>query len=480
MKKFICYTCLAMISLLSCSKSDLTIQPASEYSDDFLRTASGIDAVLNSAYDNIQYNYDAGVNRIYLEECGTDIFVNFRGFLNGQLTPYQNFTNNPASEIITGDLWRKCYRAIRDANIILDAAPGNSELTEENKKNILAQARFIRGLAYRILYGFFGRVPLIDRAYKSSSEEFELPRSTDTETVSFIRTDLEAAAADLPLTQPLYGKATKGAALGTLLELFMMKKQWNDVLTVSQDIINLNQYNLMTDFSRIFALDNEGNREIIFAFPSVPIDGNGNVWVANALPPQYPTPIFNTATQVCTPVAFYNSFSADDDRRKLFLTSYTNNQGQLINLLVGNEYQNPRSLKYPIDLKADSRAGGQDFVYLRYAEILLARSEALVMSGGTVTQEAIDLLNEVRTRARLPAYTLADLPDQESFIEAMLWERAWEFYSEGKRREDLLRHNLYISNAIARGKNAQPFHVLLPIPQSEMDANKNLEQNEGY
>ncbi|MFT4022702.1 MAG: RagB/SusD family nutrient uptake outer membrane protein [Flavihumibacter sp.] len=480
MKNLYYILCMVTMAMFACSKSNLNIQPASEYSDDFLKTASGIDAVLNSAYDNMQYNADPGVNRIYLEECGTDIFVNFRGFLNGQLTPYQNFTNNPSSEIITGDLWQKCYRAIRDANIILDAAPANTELSEDNKTNIVAQTTFIRGLAYRILYGFFGPVPIINKVYKSSKEEFTLPRATDADMFSFIETDLKNAADALPLTQSLYGKATKGAALGTLMELYMIKHQWAEAASAAQRIIDLNQYTLMTDFSRIFALDNEGNKEIIFAFPSVNIDGNGNVWVANALPPQYPTNIFNTATQVCTPVAFYNSFSANDDRRKLFLTSYTNTQGQPEDLLTGNEYQNPRSLKYPIDTKADSRSGGQDFIYLRYAEVLLARAEALVMNTGAVSQESIDLLNQVRTRAKLPAYTAADLPDQNSFIKAILQERAWEFYSEGKRREDLLRHDLYISNAIARGKNAKPFHVLMPIPQSEIDANPNLSQNEGY
>ncbi|MFN3378401.1 MAG: RagB/SusD family nutrient uptake outer membrane protein [Runella zeae] len=62
----------------------------------------------------------------------------------------------------------------------------------------------------------------------------------------------------------------------------------------------------------------------------------------------------------------------------------------------------------------------------------------------------------------------------------MLNERAWELFTEGKRREDLIRMGKFVSSAIERGKSAQAFHVLYPIPQSEIDANSKLKQNDGY
>jgi hypothetical protein len=63
---------------------------------------------------------------------------------------------------------------------------------------------------------------------------------------------------------------------------------------------------------------------------------------------------------------------------------------------------------------------------------------------------------------------------------AILQEREWEFYFEEKAREDQIRHGVFISRAQARGKNAQDFHVLFPLPQVELDANSALEQNPGY
>ena len=101
-----------LVLTISCTDS-LDIQPVSQYSDNFLETSAGVRGLLNSAYDNIQYTQDPGVNRIYLEECVTDVFVNFRGFLNGNLQPYQDFTFNATSAYLLGDFWEKSYRAVR-------------------------------------------------------------------------------------------------------------------------------------------------------------------------------------------------------------------------------------------------------------------------------------------------------------------------------------------------------------------------------
>ncbi len=211
-------------------------------------------------------------------------------------------------------------------------------------------------------------------------------------------------------------------------------------------------------------------------------------WTRNVLPGDYPTSVVNAATQSTIQDAFYHTFDANDKRADLILTEYISSKGVFVNLLdpnegpTGDKYNHPRSFKYPIDEDtADPLIGGQDVPYIRYSQILLTRSEGLVMSTGTVSQEALDLLNEVRNRAGLEDYTLTDIPDQATFIDKILDERAWEFYSEGKRRPDLIRHDRFIQNALDRGKSlARPFHRLFPIPQPEIDANENLVQNDGY
>lgn len=62
----------------------------------------------------------------------------------------------------------------------------------------------------------------------------------------------------------------------------------------------------------------------------------------------------------------------------------------------------------------------------------------------------------------------------------ILAERGWEFWWEGKRRKELIRHGEFIKRAQARGLPAQAHHVRHPIPQFALDANPKLVQNEGY
>lgn len=463
-----------LLFLVSCSEV-LDVQPASQYGDNFLSTKSGVNAILNSAYSNGQFIQDEGVNRIYVEECPTDVFVNFRGFLNGNLQYIMDYTWGTSHTYLV-NFWKNNFRAIRDANIVLEAIPGHPELTDTEKKQIEGEARFIRGLAYSFLYGWYGPTPII----QSSTDDIFSARATEDEMKSFIEDDLIKAASLLSTTTNQYGRATKGAALGILTEFYNNTQQWALAATTAKQVMDLGIYNLWPDFKTLFALENEGNSEMVFAFPAIPVEPYGNVWVANALPPLYNTTIMNTATQVCIPVQFYNTFSSDDHRRDLILANYINKNGKFIDLTTGVEYQNPRSLKYPLDLDAQNRSGGADFPVIRYADILLIRAEGLVMSSGTVSTEALGLLNKIRNRAGLTSLSSADLPTDAAFISQLLKERSWEFYSEGKRRNDLLRHDLLIQNALDRGKNAQSYHVRFPIPQSDIDANENLIQNEGY
>lgn len=94
--------------------------------------------------------------------------------------------------------------------------------------------------------------------------------------------------------------------------------------------------------------------------------------------------------------------------------------------------------------------------------------------------ESIALINQVREKAGLGPATLPQLSSKEALRDHILAERSWEFFSEGLRRMDLIRHERFIEMAQQRGKAAQPHHVLFPIPQDEIDKNPSLQQNPGY
>ncbi|PXX21460.1 RagB/SusD family nutrient uptake outer membrane protein [Arenibacter sp. ARW7G5Y1] len=486
LNKYFVFVLSLLTLFVVCCEKPLEIEPKSEFSGAFLETQEGIEVLLASAYSNHQIN-GWGADRIPLEECTTDVFrVYLGGYYNNRMRRYQDFSFDSGHTIGIQDFWRQNYRAIRDANILIAEIPDHPVLSDELKVIYLAEAKFIRATAYKLLYGWFGGVPLV---LETSNDLFPV-RASAKDIEDFVISELKAAAPSLPptRTESEYGRATQGGALGVLAQFQLNTKHWDGAAQTAQDVIDIGVYQLLPNYADVFALDNEGNNELIHVFPNMDVDPVGTIWTRNVLPGDYPTSVVNAATHQVVPIPFYNTFDANDKRAELIITEYYTSNGVFVNLLdpnegpTGDQYNHPRSFKYPIDEdSADPSIGGQDVPLIRYSEILLIRSEGLVMSTGAVSQEALDLLNKVRNRAGLHDYTLTDIPDQATFIDKILDERSWEFYSEGKRREDLIRHDRFIQNALDRGWIlAKPFQRLFPIPQTEIDANENLVQNEGY
>ncbi len=145
----------------------------------------------------------------------------------------------------------------------------------------------------------------------------------------------------------------------------------------------------------------------------------------------------------------------------------------------GKALNDVRSFKYWPDPNGVGENMGNDIVYIRYADVLLSRAEALNELNGP-NQESIDLINQVRQRANTTLLKLADYTNKLLLRDFLLAERGREFFSEGLRREDLIRHGKFIQSAKERGYAAKEYQVVYPIPLQQIDANPNLTQNEGY
>lgn len=119
----------------------------------------------------------------------------------------------------------------------------------------------------------------------------------------------------------------------------------------------------------------------------------------------------------------------------------------------------------------------------RYADVLLSLAEIINERNNGPTQEAYDLVREIRTRAGLGNFTAG--MNQEQFRDALLAERGRELYAEGVRRQDLIRHGKYIEYAQDRGESlAKSHHTLFPIPTAAIleggGADGIVKQNPGY
>ncbi len=140
---------------------------------------------------------------------------------------------------------------------------------------------------------------------------------------------------------------------------------------------------------------------------------------------------------------------------------------------------NVRKFLVPASVSPQYNTNNENFPVLRYADLLLMQAEALNESGQTTAAEAP--LNEVRQRAGLPGIHGQSQADMRNTI---LHERRMELAFEGQRWFDIIRVNngeygLNFLHAIGK-TNATAKHLLMPIPQVELDANPNLTQNPGY
>ncbi|MCY7291711.1 MAG: RagB/SusD family nutrient uptake outer membrane protein, partial [Ferruginibacter sp.] len=112
-----------------------------------------------------------------------------------------------------------------------------------------------------------------------------------------------------------------------------------------------------------------------------------------------------------------------------------------------------------------------DYVFFRFADVLLMRAEANFRSGNAAT--ALIIINNLRTTrgaSVLPSLTISNILD----------ERGRELYWEGWRREDQIRFGTFLAPKQLKTGTSSTKYLLFPIPDNDLSANPNLEQNTGF
>lgn len=455
--------------------------------ENVLKTKKGLESTLAEAYA-YSANMQAyqGQHEIKEEEMVTDILVQIGGGEERNANLLINFTFEPAQSV-TG--WIQYWYAIRNANLVIDNID-EADITTKEKDYLKAETKFVRAYAYYTLWKKYGPLPI----RKSSEDPPELPRPSEEVFNEFLENELLDAIPNLPVpgNEPEYGRAHSEAARGLLTKFYLNTHQWKKAADLALEIINNGNYELYPDYNEMFALENEKNNEFIWVRQAITGETDArNTTTATAFPPRFFKALdggiegvtnqgwANYASNYKIRDEFYYSFDPDDERKNRILTLYVDNKGDTIDLL-NNFVDNTRGIKYPPDPNALGENHGNDIPFLRYADILLSRAEALNEMSGP-NQESIDLINEVRNRAGLIDINLTDFSLKSDLRDHILKERGWEFWYEAKRREDLIRMGKLIDFAQARGKtNASEKHNRYPIPQSAIDANPLLEQNPGY
>lgn len=399
-----------------------------------------------------------------------------------------NFTANSTAPTA---IYKTYISDISKMTLTLDRiAPISMDETE--KKRLDAELHCGRGWLAYILYDLYGPIQIasLDLLNNPLSDEVA-PRVSQEEMVKFIEDDMNAAIAVLPATYKVsdtnYGRFTKGLAYTVLMKLYMHEKNWGKAIECGRELMKPEYgYGLMDNYKDIFTLENEGNKETIWACVcsrSV----NQQLWLAHVLSSEYPTsnPNIQKWGGYRVPWEFYHTFDPSDKRLEVLVGDFVGTDG------VRYNEQNPGSvlmsgalpIKYGEDPDATGEESQIDWIVYRYADVLTLMAEALVRDGNAVTQEAVDLLNSVHTRAGLQAYAMSDFATVDSFLDAVLLERGHELWFEGVRRSDLIRYGKYIEYArtYKHSVTGEDYMNLMPLPQSVIDESKGkIAQNPGY
>lgn len=378
------------------------------------------------------------------------------------------------------------------------------------KRRYTAEVRCLRAMWAYDLYDLYGPLPIItdpDIALDpEAADAYNPERPTAEWYVDFVETELKEVQENLQARSKQsgsdYGRMTKGIAQMYLLKLYLHEagqeehyrnnhakalEWWEKVDSITNVMINVDrEYSLQEDYMSIWSPTNQQNSEVIFPVPNFATGGLGNMFLAHTLPADYTSKDGVPLTRwegFLVPWEFYNTFDPDDKRREGIKTHYWNGKTEVDIEAQGKQ---PFPMKYQENPNTTGQYDASEYVINRYAEVILARAEAINELEGP-TEEAKKLVHQIRRRAfdnydSSEHYTeIENINDQSAFREHILKERGWEFYWEGMRRPDLIRHGKLIENAVARGKSfAEDKHILYSIPQSAIYENPNLKQNEGY
>lgn len=459
-------------------------------------------------------------------------------------TIVNDLRNNDYSASTGGDtpqtIWFDTYISIRQANTFIEGVE-SSKFDDAIKKTYIAEAKFLRAVLYLDLYRFFGGVPIIKKAQDiSSGDSLFVKRNSADETISFIVKEISDIADELPVswTGNDKGRAEKGAALGMKARALIYAASLNNDLALFQQaalaakaVIDLNRYSLYPDYGKMFFAKSDNNEFIFYynyskqspqGWPLVGgwamINAGGGGGWQGAMPSQNLVDEFEmTDGKRYSESPLYDPMNPYKNRDPRFEASIYHQgstfKGIPFQFFVGGKDYNVNGfttsgyfIKKGIDESIpDYYFNGMNSIdqfdpLLRYADILLIYAEAENEIGNT--EEARTYVNKIRSR---PGVDMPDLPiglSKEQMREKIRQERHIELCFEESRFHDVRRWGIapsvsagpvYGAKITKNGDGTLTYgsqvlfnptfdvkYKLLPIPQEEMNKNKNLVQNPGY
>ncbi|HET9571102.1 MAG TPA: RagB/SusD family nutrient uptake outer membrane protein [Bacteroidales bacterium] len=457
----------------------------------------------------------------------------------GLMENFQTTANNVYLE----SFYNINYQGIFRANFAMEqinAMPESAWASMANKSRLIGESKFLRAFYHFRLMRLFGKIIKGDRTFNQN--DVQMARAPKADIVNFIRKDLDEAIAALPLKSDYpvseLGRATKGAAQAMLMRVLLFNildspnktKDYERVMALGDSIIKSTQYTLCTNYSDIFKVgyisDNgtyrpvfvkENGTESVFEIQYMTeatsdYGGMGRTR-GNFDPRMTRTRAGSWGWGFDRPTKdLYDAFETGDIRRDEAILPY--DAGDVYGGDAEHNYYNgyhnrKTSLVYKqsngkltyLGLAHDTRSP-ENSIVIRYADVLLMYAEAACELN--LIDEGKAKLNLVRLRAKnstlnpadptiLPPFPYGTYTENQADLRAAIrHERRVEFAMEGQRWFDLVRWGIAgeVMNAYKEkykdqeGKDMSAFVVgkneLFPIPETQLNANTLLDQNNGY
>ena len=498
--KIIGLLAILLLAYTACNEDNLDLLPFQETEADFFdeendfdRAARGVYAAMTELYAYRPFNsYGTAHGMWHLP--GDDITT-----LQGEAQEIFQ-TLQPGNGKVNG-VWDNYYLLISRANTLLEKIEAEDGVytTAGLKEAHEGEAKFLRGWVFFNLWNFFGTAPLITERIVSQDNIYN-PNSEGTQLLDQAIQDFRDAAELLPDSWDDLnrGRVTSSSAYGMLGKALVFRASWtntqSDYTEAITAIDNITDKQLLADYRDNFYPTTENNEESLFEYQASQPVGRDNVWLANDFNITIGTmnaywgwferhwSLFGRQPMVASE-KFVAAIEQDDPRAQ-YMINFNNNR---IRKYVEN------------DQKTQSGVGSLNNPrILRYADVLLLKAEAIVQSGGDIS-EAVEIINQIRERARnstgdapaaVPADRSTNVADNVTVMEWIMYERMVELFAEeGHRWFDLRRWHTQglvdLSNFdFSPLRDDLEFdvttHLYYPIPNSETDLNPEVTQNPGY
>ena len=508
----------SMVLILSCNKDYLNRFPESDpNSATYYTTADQLTLAINAAYNNLSYQQDGFPYQMQLE--GTSDLVWQRPTTDAQTIGLGQHTSNTT---MIRTIWTQSYIGIGRCNALLEnMIKAKSVTTAAQYSRIEGEAKFLRAYYYGTLISLYGDVPLVVKSIPA--EESYLARTPKAEVLNAIFSDLDSAAAKLPLsyTGTDIGRATKTSALAFKSRIALYNAKWDVAAAASKAVIDLGYHALYPNYRNLFMYVGENSRESILAFDykltirtnAAPQNnqarnssGFSGLIPTRALADSYECTdglTIDKSTLYSTADPFKNrdprmrqtllgdgdtwfgaggiTFNMTFHPDSTTCSRYTPTFAKIPNLEVTNAFSSYSGFimkKYldPQDIAVPNQSE-LAFMLIRYAEVLLNYAEAKIELN-QIDASVLDAINLVRARGYGVAATQTTLypeiktTNQTELRAIVRRERKIELAGEGLRVFDIRRWNIAekVMNGILFGK-AMNKAIYYSLPKPTLDEN---------